>query len=534
MVGVPGRSKACLTCLRRRLRCDEAKPFCHRCAKAGFECLGYERPMQWRHTSTTSASFHVSGVGKKPLPSPSESSVLAPVRELSLDAFEDRVHTSFMFRNFTWRSFGLLWLEHACDGKLGGLSLEAAKALSQFNFGLCNKLKEVELKGAMLYGKCLRIMASKLGNDRALAQGRQDLLVPILLLMMIASIQADKAAAVYHLKAVAKVLLACGPEVFQHDQPLRNAFEAGRATLLVASLSSRRRTFLENPRWQDVPFAHEPNTKTSQSYLLDIFIVIPGLLEDLSRLDDRKEYAESDFTHPSLAAQAHSDQHASLCGRIATLLRRLYLWRWDWQHKHGHYVGIDSPMQSYSDPGYGVPSPSRAGHLRFDRPVYASDITLYNAALMWLLALLWKLEPFDAATVIERCAREAIPADACLSHHFSETGFVSFAPLQSPGVCFSIREPALEICRIFEWQAQNHERHAVAGEQACLYLFPIGMARSVLESGSEEQEWIQSLLDAHPVTRGYGNGSDNIVGFKSFVTKEALGYNVQPIDAATC
>ncbi|KAJ0419801.1 hypothetical protein BJY00DRAFT_313722 [Aspergillus carlsbadensis] len=38
---------ACHTCRRRRLRCDEAKPHCQRCAAEGVECLGYGNLILW-------------------------------------------------------------------------------------------------------------------------------------------------------------------------------------------------------------------------------------------------------------------------------------------------------------------------------------------------------------------------------------------------------------------------------------------------------------------------------------------------------
>ncbi|CEN61042.1 hypothetical protein ASPCAL07710 [Aspergillus calidoustus] len=38
---------ACHTCRRRRLRCDEAKPHCQRCAAEGVECLGYGKMILW-------------------------------------------------------------------------------------------------------------------------------------------------------------------------------------------------------------------------------------------------------------------------------------------------------------------------------------------------------------------------------------------------------------------------------------------------------------------------------------------------------
>ncbi|KAJ4244766.1 hypothetical protein NW762_014343 [Fusarium torreyae] len=41
MVNRGGRSKACRTCKRRRVKCDQSKPLCQRCDKAGMNCEGY-------------------------------------------------------------------------------------------------------------------------------------------------------------------------------------------------------------------------------------------------------------------------------------------------------------------------------------------------------------------------------------------------------------------------------------------------------------------------------------------------------------
>ncbi|KAH7335987.1 hypothetical protein B0J17DRAFT_60711 [Rhizoctonia solani] len=40
LVGPIGTS--CLTCKRRRKKCDQGRPACQRCMKGGFECLGYD------------------------------------------------------------------------------------------------------------------------------------------------------------------------------------------------------------------------------------------------------------------------------------------------------------------------------------------------------------------------------------------------------------------------------------------------------------------------------------------------------------
>ncbi|KAJ1305532.1 hypothetical protein OPQ81_000538 [Rhizoctonia solani] len=39
----PGpRRRSCHTCWARRKKCDLSRPYCERCLKGGFECLGYE------------------------------------------------------------------------------------------------------------------------------------------------------------------------------------------------------------------------------------------------------------------------------------------------------------------------------------------------------------------------------------------------------------------------------------------------------------------------------------------------------------
>ncbi|CAE6529969.1 unnamed protein product [Rhizoctonia solani] len=35
--------KSCLTCRQRRKKCDLSRPYCNRCLKGGYDCLGYER-----------------------------------------------------------------------------------------------------------------------------------------------------------------------------------------------------------------------------------------------------------------------------------------------------------------------------------------------------------------------------------------------------------------------------------------------------------------------------------------------------------
>ncbi|KPM44513.1 hypothetical protein AK830_g2026 [Neonectria ditissima] len=505
MVGVPGRSKGCNTCRKRRVKCDETKPTCVRCTKAGFECLGYERARLWHHTSTAPfpvVSPPVWELGHRSSEViPASNRVQSPPPELSLVAFQGDFCFSFMFSNFVWRSYGALWLDQAAQGKLGDLALDATKALAQGNLGRLNHKADIELAGVVQYGKCLGTLAADLGKRMSMAQGAQELLVPILVLMMHAASHADRTGAMLHLKGIARLLHNCGPEAFQ-QQPHLNAFEAARATLLIAGLVGKQRLFFDDKRWRTVPWALNPPCKTPQSQLLDILVVIPGILHD----------------HAGLETVAHvtAHSHEKILERVEDLLLTLFRWRWQWQADSGNQVSVDAGM-TWQPNGFtaavlgSIGTSRRLDRLRFGRFVSAIEIMLYNATLMWLLALLWKTDPISAGRRIEACAITATPSN-------EEAKYTSFEPLRRPGASLTVRDPAMEVCRAFEWVTRHHNR---SKDATFLYLFPVGMAMSVLEKEPEGVIWAQALLNKSPITANYSQG-ENPAGFGFYVTRQSL------------
>jgi hypothetical protein len=342
--------------------------------------------------------------------------------------------------------------------------------------------------------------------------------------------------------------------------------------------------FLEEPRWQTVPWETDPDLKSPQSRLLDIFVAIPGLLEENKRLEESVHHYGDESSDVFLILDDDTLRRAELCARIVVHIERLYYWRWDWQRRYGHQV---TPNPSGWDPNgeaaraLGSSADSvYTGRLQFARPILANDIMLYNSVLMWLLALLWKIEPLLAGGIIEDAARRTNPSlqpssppssqftnsyqphssttsspasceddnvkDSQSLYSFpSPTSATSIStsssstpyphPLRLPGDSHSIRDAAVEICRAYEWQSRHHGRCTSGGDhhqhqqhQMCLYLFPVGMARSVLEGERGEPAyaaWIQAMLDASPVTSGYARGagrSNNVARFGDYVTREAL------------
>ncbi|KAK7430698.1 hypothetical protein QQZ08_002742 [Neonectria magnoliae] len=305
----------------------------------------------------------------------------------------------------------------------------------------------------------------------------------------------------FHLKGIARLLYICGPEAFQ-QQPYLNAFEAARSTLLIAGFVSKQHLFFDDERWRTVPWALNPAYKTAQSELLDMLVIIPGILHDHATLDG-----------PALVAPC---SYEKILERAEKLLLTLFQWRWRWQANSGDQVSVDismtwQPNGSAAAVLGSIGTPLHLDRLRFGRFVAAIEIMLYNATLMWLLALLWKTDPLGAGIRIEACATGAVPSN-------EEARYASFEPLRSPGASLTVRDPAMEVCRAFEWVTRHHSRNKDA---SFLYLFPVGMAMSVLEKEPEEMAWAQALLDKSPITANYSQGK-NPAGFGFYVTRQAL------------
>lgn len=439
---------------------------------------------------------------------PAADRVQSPPPELSLVAFQGDFCFSFMFSNFIWRSYGSLWLNQAAEGKLGHLAFDATKALSQANFGRTNHKTDIELEGSVQYGKCLTTLATELGKGTALVKDGNQLLIPILILLMHAASKCDRTGAIFHLRGLSRLLYICGPEAFQR-QPLLNAFEAARATVLVTGLVGKQRLFFDDERWRTVPWALDPKSKTPQSEILDILVVVPGILQDHA--------AWEQSTAPDPASLQE------IIKRVEKQLVALYEWRWRWQSTSGHHVGVDeAEKQPPNGPAFAslgpIGSSRKFGRLRFAKFVAATELMLYNAALMWLLALLWKLDPFGAGPRIESCAVAATPQG-------SEAWEISFDPLRRPGSSLTVRDPAMEVCRSFEWVSRHHQR---SKEPTFLYLFPVGMAMNVLELEPEGKTWVKSLLDKNPITANYAQG-ENPAGFGFYITSQSL--NTEKVQA---
>lgn len=166
----------------------------------------------------------------------------------------------------------------------------------------------------------------------------------------------------------------------------------------MASLVVRRRLFLEDPSWHIIPYDLDPSAKKPQSYLLDILTSVPGMLEELSRLE---LLGETPLAAGAAGIPLHIPEAASpttarsfLMDMVMQKLTALYRWRWRWQQSFGSEVTAARRRHTSGfqfDETFikllGSAGLSRQiDQLNFARPAAAADIMLYNAVLIWLLA----------------------------------------------------------------------------------------------------------------------------------------------------
>ena len=263
--------------------------------------------------------------------------------------------------------------------------------------------------------------------------------------------------------------------------------------MVVGALIGKQRLFLDAEAWRTIPWMQDTTPKTPQSELLDILIMIPGILHDHGSMD--------------ASSLTQSNPYQDLIGRVRKHLIKLYQWRWQWHTRFSHEVGLEFGDDSSLSPG-----PERLRRLHFGRFVAASEIMLYNATLMWLLALMFKMDPIGASEQIEACA-----VSSELANNVG-VRYASFAPLRRLGGAVSLRDPALEICRTFEWVAAHHD---CSKEPTYLYLFPVGMAMTALKDDPASMDWVKGLLSVSSVTANYTQ-SDNQAGFGFYLSREAL------------
>ncbi|KAF5554165.1 hypothetical protein FMEXI_2151 [Fusarium mexicanum] len=296
MVGVPGRSKGCVTCRRRKKGCDKKVPFCGQCLAIGIPCEGYERQQIWLNSEGSTQKSYTKSPSRSPPSSPE-----------SVVTLHDSLTRTARTQKFT----GLFWSDYLSGGN--GFSLKAsgitsarwmalyealsdveaslqyvAMALSTATLGATNNDIQLMGKSQQAYGLAMQQMATSFISP---SRNKDGILAAIQLMRVYEQLfgtgisAAQKNSPVSQIKGFRKhidgetaLILSRGPNDSWSDMG-KQLLADGRLTLINAYISRRKRSpysqgWKQSQLWRSV-------TNSPLNQLIDIFVEVPALLEDL-------------------------------------------------------------------------------------------------------------------------------------------------------------------------------------------------------------------------------------------------------------
>ncbi|KAF2624933.1 hypothetical protein BU25DRAFT_450350, partial [Macroventuria anomochaeta] len=301
MVGVPGRSKGCVTCRKRKKGCDLKRPACSQCLERNIVCGGYDldrvfitskyeppsplastRPTPRRDptmdlAAVTASSYHVIP------PSLAQTAFSAKGMEAVFDLFPAYQDAG-----------GALQLVNPFSKLLATLSLrEEALRQTIFAVGLVTLGKRsndqvVLRKGRMLYGKALQELGVSLQNpnrptiEALLATTRLMGLYEILYGADNGENLTQARNWMTHAQGELALIVSRGPEAFTTDAA-HLMFTLARYNSAITGVRSRKPVVFDEEQWKTIPW--RGRVKPASDTIIDILLGLPEVLAELDYLD---------------------------------------------------------------------------------------------------------------------------------------------------------------------------------------------------------------------------------------------------------
>ncbi|KAK3370527.1 hypothetical protein B0H63DRAFT_422358 [Podospora didyma] len=317
MVGVPGRSKGCITCRQRRKGCGLEKPTCLQCTKAGLKCGGYDAPRVFvvstpdsRHPgyslkATTTAPQPPSALWHR-IQRNQVSGEIANLRLLARPEEQRRCIHLFWEAYFPSgqpiplnliRSYTCTWTETARKLYKEEESLRYALwanclLVTGNQYGATWMVKEASI----LYGKALSGLRASLESSQGAKRSALIATVKLLGMFEAFSRQPDSGETANHPPSwqrhhAGELALFIARTPLAHiSGDAHHVFADERVEMALSSILRRRRLVLSTPEWKAIPWQHIP--KDMKDILVDVLIEMPGLVEDL---DEMRSSSEDDL-----------------------------------------------------------------------------------------------------------------------------------------------------------------------------------------------------------------------------------------------
>ncbi|KAI5463863.1 hypothetical protein BGZ63DRAFT_403128 [Mariannaea sp. PMI_226] len=312
MVGVPGRSKGCNTCIQRKIKCDQETPLCGNCRKSNRLCTGYKRKLgyiwvgesspseliesgvqdatithqgRWKRGMRPSTSALTVYHGNNPAPSLVGSLPLYLCRCLSLNPIlREQFHYLFLhdhlpaeIRNNVQPSNSIItpnYLVLLQGSVIQSPALEAILAAffaahvgrKNNDMKLVHQSRSMYVKGLALLQKAIDNPRTRL-SDETLAACRTLYLYELLECPR----GSGRNAYISHQRGAMELLRLRGPEA--SSSPLGHSIFLGlRGQAIIEGLSAHTTSFLSDPEWFEGPWKFIPKSPIDklQDLLFDL------------------------------------------------------------------------------------------------------------------------------------------------------------------------------------------------------------------------------------------------------------------------
>ncbi|KAM5386109.1 hypothetical protein AU210_014088 [Fusarium oxysporum f. sp. radicis-cucumerinum] len=469
----PRRSKGCLTCRKRRVKCDEQRPTCERCSK-GFHPCKYDDNLVFVN--------HLHDAAKTVRPEDPESRSLNALiqREdfkqipvtIDLRGFKTEVVISFFVNNL------FVLVKSPLEDGSSILNLFSGEANSTAGMsGLCvaeaffssiHGIPEMKFHASALYGQAVQRLKADLGTRTEASRSLPHATIwSALFLGVYEMISSDSMSNwLQHCHGVAVLTEMAGPYGFQMDAA-KPILQINRPFISIGAMANRKRTFLEQDEWKHIPWALQPMSKTIGDFLQDILCDIPGMMEDVDNLFDANScQVSANFISQKLQAS----------------FERLNSLRISWNFMHPHSCWRQKMMCESSE----LYHDTLEQFLYFSDLERAIDFIYFNTTHLMLHSILGRLISLPNSCCV---------FDAGMSpdeNHFQEASELVFWNHENR------YRNAQAICQCVDYMLQNEG----GASGAFNLLFPLKVAYNHLSGSRIMQKWVAGVMEKISTTKG--------------------------------
>ncbi|KAJ9602246.1 hypothetical protein H2200_013366 [Cladophialophora chaetospira] len=290
MVGVPGKSKGCSTCRRRK---KGKRPICGQCASSGYVCGGYNRDRTFiLHPASKTVEHAIFLPHVRPTPialpgSVNRGAVESQCKSLFWDLYmpqgEAVCRDDFILRC----GHPMNWTEVVQSVSKHDTSLaDAFSALSISRVGQGHKDVRLVHESAKLYGKALKELQVALFDPKRMHSDH--VLMACLLLGLYEVFEGpafNSRSWMAHAAGAARLVELRGPKRHQHWEA-HHPFLASRIPTVYAAIVQRQATYLSTQEWLTIPWEFQHRTYFDR--MVDLGTIVPSILQkfDILRESD--------------------------------------------------------------------------------------------------------------------------------------------------------------------------------------------------------------------------------------------------------